>query len=195
MRIIAFGHRQRVGKDTAAKLLYDHLKYEHPKLKLYKTSFFGPVKDICYDLFRWAGLQDAEFYENHAQKKDLLLPELEKTPRQIWLEFGYYLRQIAPQSVVKFSLSQIPPGTDVAIITDLRDPSEPVEIRESYPDSVLVHVVRDVPKLESKLTGHPAYALDSHLDDFQDWNAVIHNNGTLRDLTHRLKDMATKFGL
>ena len=194
VKIIAFGHRQRVGKDTAAKLLFDYLKYEFPKLKLHKTSFFGPVKDVCFALFQWAGLQDAEFYENYPDKKDLPLPGLpEKTPRQIWLEFGYYLREISPHSVAKFSLSQIPVGTEVVIIPDLRDPSEIIEIRAFYPDSLVVNITRDVPPCESKLTGHPAYKLDSKLDAFTGWDAEIENNDTMRDLTGKLKNLVAQW--
>lgn len=189
MKIIAIGHRQRVGKDIAGRLLFNYLKYEYPKLKLFKTSFFGPSKDICARLFRWAGLEDSEYYENYPDKKDTVLPEIRKTPRQIWLEFGYYLREMDNRTIAKFSLSQIPAGTEVAIIPDLRDPSEILEIRTSFPGSVIVRIDRDVPTLESQLSGHPAYKLDSKLDSFTEWDRTIQNNGTLRELTRQLETL------
>ncbi len=188
MKIIAFGHRQRTGKDTAGRLLFNHLRYEYPRLKLYKTCFFGPVKDVCGRLFSWSGLQDAEFYENYPGKKDTILPLIGKSPRQIWLEFGHYLREIDPRSVARFALSLIPIDTEVVIITDLRDPSEIEDIR-THKGSLVVRIDRNVPKLESKLTGHPAYNLDSKLENYDQWDRVLDNNGSMRDLSKQLEGL------
>lgn len=185
MKIIAFGHRQRTGKDTAAKFMITHLRSCGFKGKCHSMGIFDPVRDIATGLFRWAGLEDAVYYENHPEAKDRPLSIVNKTPRQIYLELGYSLMQISERTIPELALQG--QDCDILLWTGLRRKIE-IEYVRKY-KGVLIEMKRDVPKLENTLRGHPAYSLDSELDDFHDWDYVIDNNGTLRHLNLQITEV------
>lgn len=176
MIIIAFGHRQRVGKDTAAKMLISALRQERIDAK--PLSFAAPMKGFANEMYGWAGMQDAIYYENNASAKDIILPRIGKTPRQVMLELGYSMNQIHPKTLPELALKNC--DAQVLVNADVRRVIETEYIRLF--NGMIFKVDRDVPKLESKLTGHPAYQLDSELHDYAAWDGIITNDGSLRDL-------------
>ena len=86
MKIIALGYKKGVGKDTFAKFMMTYLRCERPNLKIKQISFAAKLKDICYQLYSWAGLERGIYYESHRNFKEEILPQLFKSPRQIWIE-------------------------------------------------------------------------------------------------------------
>src|SRR5690349_19449377 len=96
MKIVAFGYRQNVGKDTAAKFLMTQLRAGNSRLKVSRIGFADRLKELCEDAFGWAGLMPMDFYENHPPFKNNTLPAIGKSPRDIWLRMGQAMNEIHP---------------------------------------------------------------------------------------------------
>src|SRR6187549_508755 len=91
MKMIAFGHQKDVGKDTAARFVMTHLRMNSRVKKVEKHGFADKLKDVCYQLYAWAGLMPGPWYEESPEKrklKEVVLPAIGKSPRQIWISFG-----------------------------------------------------------------------------------------------------------
>lgn len=173
MKIVAFGYSKRAGKDTSAKFLDSYLRVARPGLKVKKVSFASKLKDVSFQLYGWAGLQPGVFYETEAGEKvkEVVLPKLGKSPRQIWIEVGNKMREVFPDTWLDNAL--LGATADVLIITDLRFPNEGEKINAL--GGWCYNVIR--PGLEK---GHDAAEIA--LDDWTGWRGEIHNDGTLTDL-------------
>ena len=55
---LGFGHYSRTGKDTTANYFLDDYGAQ-----AIKRSFAWKLKQICHELYAWAGLRPPEFYE------------------------------------------------------------------------------------------------------------------------------------
>lgn len=175
MKIIAFGHRRRVGKDTASKLLITHLSCTKPGLKVQTRGFATKLKEVAYDLYGWAGLKSEVYYENHPEQKDIKLPLLFRTPREIWIMMGMSMREIWDGTWPKIALASIPIhlDLDVVIFKDLRFKNEAEQIKE--------HGGRCYNIINPREPKHDDPA-DSALDTWDHWDGEIMNDGTIRDL-------------
>lgn len=180
--IVAFGHRKRTGKDTAAGLLQTHLFKLKPTLKVCQVSFATKLKEVAYDLFKWGGLQPGSFYEvaENAHLREVVLPLLGKTPRQIWIEVGNLMRQVHPEVWIKNALFV---DADVIIVRDMRYLNEAGEI--SGRDGLRYKMIRDSAPVSNDVA-------DSALDEYTDWTDLIYNNGDIADLDVKVLDLAHK---
>lgn len=174
-KLIGFGHRSRVGKDTASKFLNTILRSQY-KINSVHVSFAFKLKDVCHQLFGWAGHKPPIHYENFPEDRTKILPAIGKTPLELWIEVGNKLRDVYDNVWVDFCLQGQPLTADVVIISDVRFPNEISRIYEL--GGVCFKVTRDAaPILESKS--------DAALDDWTNWTGHIQNNGTQADL-HRI---------
>ena len=178
MKIIAFGYSKRAGKDSCAKFLDSFLRVERPGLKIRKVSFASKLKDICWQLYGWAGLQPGVFYETEAGEKikEVVLPRLGKSPRTVWIEVGNKMREVYPETWLDFAL--LGTTADVLLITDLRFPNEGNKIIELGGRCYRV----DRPDL---VRGQDAAEVS--LDVWPYWYGVIPNDGTLFDLNIKME--------
>src|SRR5262245_27874124 len=87
---IGLGHYKRTGKDTFANYLMEELAALDPNIRVAKKSFAWKMKQICTELYGWAGLREPEFYETEegAALREVVLPMVGKSPRQLWVDFG-----------------------------------------------------------------------------------------------------------
>lgn len=94
MKIIALGHRKRTGKDTLARFLVTELRLKYSGLNIKKLGFADKVKDIAFQVYGWGGLHPGVFYEQPENEhlREVVLPKLGKTPRQIWIGVGNGIR-------------------------------------------------------------------------------------------------------
>jgi len=171
-KIIAFGHRKETGKSTAAKLLSTHLRCENPELKIVDVSFAAKLKDVSFQLFGWAGLKRGVYYESHYKDKEIKLP-FGLTPRDIWIATGNKMREIYSDVWIQCALNV---DADFIIISDLRYRNEAAIIRRL--SGTLICMNRDVPK------GTDSAEID--LEYWDDWDAIIANNGTLNELSEQV---------
>jgi hypothetical protein len=170
MRIIGFGHRKRVGKDTAAKFTMNLLRAEFRKLKSERLSFGDQLKDISHRMFGWGGLECGTYYSNHPNLIEVILPALGKSPRQIWDEMGLTGRNIHPNVWVNMAAHSA--DGDVCVSPDLRFPTEIELIRKFGGIAIKIENPR-APRVET--------AVDEALDSYTGWDAEIINDGTMRE--------------
>lgn len=131
MKIIAFGHRKRVGKDTCAKFAMSEIKIRYPKVRIKKVGFADKVKDIAHQLYGWAGLKGADYYEQHEEEREIVLPAIGKTPRQVWIGVGNGIRSAVGYDGTWFDyVINTYKDLDYLIISDLRFVGEAEAIRK-----------------------------------------------------------------
>jgi len=173
-RLIGFGHRRRVGKNEAARILAFYLASEGYRVEV--TSFARSLKRICHDLFGWGGMQNELFYENDPLAKETILPAIGKSPRQILIEVGNLLRQVHPDVWVKSAL-KFDTSPDYVILTDVRYPNEADELLRQ--GGTIVRIDRDcVPKSND--------VADCALEGYPDWDLVIHNDSSLYEFESKV---------
>lgn len=173
VRIFGFGHRSRVGKDTVAGFLAGHIRQTTRNKLVVKTSFATKLKAMTHDLYGWAGLQEADFYERPENEhlRNVKLPEIGKTPVEIWIEFGTTVgRSIYMDTWIKYPLNK---KFDFLIIPDVRFPNEIIEIRKA---GGIVY------KVENPNVPHRDSVADNALANYTAWNGIIENTGDLKAL-------------
>src|SRR5690606_30036924 len=116
MKIIAFGHKKRVGKDTAAKFLM--AAFRAKQINCQRLSFGDQIKSIAHRMFGHLGLEDAPYYFNHPESIEQILPAIGKSPRQIWDDLGVMGRKIWPYTWSSLALKDM--DCDIAICSDFR---------------------------------------------------------------------------
>jgi len=170
-KIIAFGYKKGTGKDTIGNFLLTNLRCEHPNIIVKHISFAAKLKDICYQLYGWAGLQSGIYYETHRDIKEVILPKIGKSPRDLWIEVGNKLREVYPTTWIDFALQNV--KANIVIITDCGFINEAEYLKKL--GAILVKINRD--GLVQGTDGR-----EVELDNWNDWDFIIDNNGTLQDL-------------
>jgi len=181
-KIVAFGHRKRTGKDTAGGLLHKHLRIIAPELRVEEVSFALKLKETSYELFKWGGLQPGPFYElaENAHLREVVLPLLGKTPRQIWIEVGNLMREVHPDVWINNALYA---EADIVIVRDLRYHNEANIIEAKGGERY--KMVRDGVEISNDVA-------DVNLDNYQKWTGLVYNNGTIADLSDKMLDLAER---
>ena len=124
---IGLGHYKRTGKDTFANFLVEACRERDPNSAIGKRSFAYKLKQVCHDLYGWAGLREPEFYETREgeQYREVVLPEIGKSPRQIWIDMGTKaVRQHVYEPTWLDYLLKGQHNLDVLVIPDVRFPNE-----------------------------------------------------------------------
>jgi hypothetical protein len=171
-KIIAFAHRKRVGKDSAAKFLETALRVGRPGIKTAKLSFASRLKEVCYMMFGWAGLQPGIFYEDdkNASLREVVLPKVGMTPREIWIKVGNKMREIYADIWIDNALCGSP-NADILIITDLRFTNEADKVHSL--GGKVIKIIR--PGIEVSDD-----ASDCALDGYTGFDGTINNDGNLK---------------
>lgn len=175
---VAFGHRKRVGKDTAGRFLCSHLRIAKKSSNIQVASFASKLKDICYQLYSWAGLQPGDFYEEpeNEKLKDIILPLLGKTPRRVWIEMGTHVgRTIFPDTWTEYLFRNT--ICDVCIIRDMRFPNEA--------DQVL-NLGGFVYRIDRTAAPNDSDEADDPLINYAHWTGIIENNGSFAELSSKI---------
>lgn len=177
MKIIAFGHQKEVGKSTAANFLNTLLRIAAPKLVIKHAPFADKLKNVAYQLYSWAGLERAIYYETHYLEKEMPLPLLDGlTPRDIWIAVGNKMRDIWQSTWIDYVLKNI--KADIVIISDLRFENEAIAIRAAR--GILIKIVRDG-------TPRGIDPAEVSLLHWTDWDKIIVNNDQLNQLNEQME--------
>jgi len=184
---IGLGHYKRTGKDTFANFLLQACRERDPRFTVGKRSFAYKLKQVCHDLYGWAGLREPEFYEtpDGEQYREVVLPEIGKSPRQIWIDMGTKaIRENVYEPTWLDYLLKGQHDLDVMVIPDVRFPNEAEAIRES--GGVLVKIVR------------PGYGpgpdvADRALLGYDGWDYVIGGDAGSSESLSRLRVWADRF--
>jgi len=173
MKIIAFGHKSRVGKDTCAKFAQSQLRSKN--IDSVRDSFAYHLKKACHYIYEWAGVRRPEHYEEHHEARNVIIPALGMTVVDLWVIFGTKCcrDKICDLTWVNKTLMR-EDKPKVLIISDLRFPNEGSRIKEL--GGVCVEVIRPDQPYREGIT------VDDRLDGWDGWDYKITNSGSLKDL-------------
>lgn len=176
--IIGFGHRSRVGKDTASKFLNTELRIAG--IKTVHVGFADKLKEVTFDLYSWAGMRRKQHYEEHPADRQKIIPELGKTPVELWVAIGNKLREVYDQTWIKVALLG-QQNTQVIIVSDVRYPNE-------------VATIHGLGGLVFRIKNSRAPILDTVADNALEgsnvFDGTIENDGTLADLHNLMVTLA-----
>ena len=185
--IIGLGAYRRVGKDTFGNFLIEACRERDPNFAIGKRSFAYKLKQVCHDLYSWAGLREPEFYETREgeQYREVVLRQIGKSPRQIWIDMGTKtVREHVYEPTWLDYLLKGQHDLDVLVIPDVRFPNEAEAIREA--GGVLVKIVRPG-------FGPGPDVADRALLDYEGWDYVIGGDAGSSESLSRLRVWADRF--
>lgn len=174
--IIGLGFKARVGKDTVGA----HLISKH---SFVQESFAYPLKE--YIGRQILGFNDKQLYGDW---KEVMDPDWGKTPRQMLQLIGTdALREVVHNDIwiipMKRKLKEHMRNNKSVVITDMRFPNEAKLIKNLGGKLVKIH--REDP---DKITGEK-HSSEVGLEEFNDWDLVLENNGSLEELFAKVDDM------
>jgi hypothetical protein len=167
--LIGVAGKKRAGKDTAAKFLVQDHGFK-------AMAFAHPLKDAAKIIFGWG---DEHVY---GELKEVDDPFWGFSPRWALQHMGTEAMrkniddQIWVKATMRKALPMIEKGENV-VITDVRFPNEAQAILDA--GGQLWRVER--PGLETS-----DHASETSLDDWDRWDQVIDNDGTISDLYSRV---------
>lgn len=171
--IIGLGHRRRVGKDTFGGMLIGELQERLGVMHIRKAAFADKLKDVCQQIYGWDGLKGREWYEENPEDREIPLPTIGLSPREIWIKFGTdaVRNNVYQDTWIDCLLRGA--QADVLIVTDVRFPGEAKKIHGM--GGVLIRI--DNPRVEKS-----SDVADSAMESWTQWDRVIVNSGTVDDL-------------
>ena len=127
MKILGLGHYSRTGKDSLANMVIQWNNDSAEPLVIKKISLAWKLKQICYELYGWAGLREPEYYDTKEGEgdRDVIIRALGKTPVEIWVAFGTpaVREQVYDRTWIDYIL-QTDHDCDLLIVPDVRFPNE-----------------------------------------------------------------------
>jgi hypothetical protein len=186
--IIGIGHRSRKGKDTLAKFIIQHLRLNSKNLKIGRISFATKLKEICYDLYKHFGLKEEAYYNepNNEHLRTIALPGINKSPVQIWIEFGTLVgREVYPITWASYALNKASEEKyDVVICPDTRFLNE-VNAIKAYSGFVF--------KLDNPNIPNRSTIADDQLEDYTGWDEIFINDSDFGKLMEIAEHICTSY--
>jgi len=193
--VVMLGHKAQVGKDTLGEFLVSELGY-------LRFGFADKLKEVVADLYDFNHEQMYGELKNTPDKRYLLHPEVPNctksfyTPRMILQYFGqeqrarfpdiwadYVCRQIESHLDPEDNVVELAGGSGF-VITDFRFPNE-AAVAERYCKKLNINLVQIKITRPDEYRGNFAGSMDvseTALDDYEDWDYHIHNDGTIPEL-------------
>lgn len=174
MIIIGLGNQPQVGKNLVARFLISYLRTHGNRSNIKKCSLTYELRLQCNKLYHWSGLCHPDYYETEigSKEKNVVIPNLGKTPNQIWSEFYNGLLSIHETTLINYILNFYS-DLDILVITDLKRPSEIDKIHDK--GGFVIRIDRpNVPKSID--------IVDLAMTAYENWDYVINNDGDLNKL-------------
>lgn len=173
MKVCCISAKARHGKDTAAEILKEYLEYRGQRVLI--THFADLLKFICRQFFGWDGNKDEA---GRTLLQYIGTDVVGKKNPAYWAEFII--------SILKMFEKE----WDYVLIPDCRYPIEASTVRNNF-ETVLLRVER--PDFDNGLTPeqkkHPSeVAMDNY-----GFDAVLYNNGSLEELSEKVRQFAEDF--
>lgn len=175
MKLLAFGHRRRVGKNQACDYLYSHLRTTGYTHDVGVGSFAYGLKLFCAEHY---GLQSPEYYEDNPQGKNEMAPTGGETVRDVWIRVGNEERAKDPDIWIN-TFKEIYGSHDLVLVSDLRYPNEAEYVKQHG------KVCRIDRPGEEKFDD----VADSALAAYAAWDEVIVNDGDLRKFSRTVVNL------
>lgn len=179
--LIGFGHKRRVGKDTAADFLV--LEYGFRKF-----GFAHALKDAAMVLFHFScdqvyGEGKGQIDPRYGKSPGKLLQELGLVAREMW-GGDFWIDRLAAS--IQLATGFAPGKGHVnAAITDVRFLNEVEAVRRW--GGKLVKIVRPaLDALDINDGRDSKHVSETELDSFEGWDAVLVNDGSKEELYQKL---------
>lgn len=168
MKVITISGHAQNGKDISAVLISDALKADNNRVLI--THYADLLKYICRTYLGWNGIKDES---GRTLLQSVGTDIVRKKNPDYWVDF------------TAFILESFYDLWDYVIIPDTRFPNEITVLKDKGFDVAHLKIVR--PGFENKLTSEQKEhssetALDNMIPDY-----CIKNDGTLKDLSKKLK--------
>ena len=182
--IVGFGHRAQVGKDTAGDWLVNQ-GWE-------RLAFADLVRQVLYTLDPVVDPVSTDYYfclKNMVDKMGWEITKSNHEVRGLLQRLGHGLREILDPAVrcrpvIREAELLDESGTNV-VITEVRYMNEVEAIWKA--NGRVYRIDRDVPLLNP--------SGEAQLDEFQGWDGVIDNNGSINDLYGQVKALVMGYSL
>ncbi len=178
MKIIGLGHYSRTGKDTLANYM---VQYGGARVK--KLPWAWKLKQICYELYAWAGVYSPEVYDTKECEylRDVPLPLLANdrwpqgpTPVDLWVALGTpaVRDNVHNDTWINYVLKSNH-DCEILVIPDVRFLNEAEAVKAA--GGTLVKVVR--PGIQPRNT-----VADQALANWEGWDYTVGHSGFLEEL-------------
>lgn len=165
MQILAFGHKSQTGKNYSANYLAKFLREKGYVVR--ECAFADKLYEACQIVFGVYGFKSKSYYEDHPTQKAIPLPVINKSPRQILVEFGTNaVREQVYDHVWIDNTLEDNGRRDILLITDLRFPNEAKAVLQR--GGKLIKVVNDTAPVFDTVA-------DKALNDWTKWDYVLDN--------------------
>ena len=168
MKVCCISAKAQHGKDTAAKILKEHLETLGNKVLI--IHFADLLKFICANFFGWDGKKD--------EKGRTLLQQIGSKNSLYFAEW-----------VVDF-LELFGDEWDYVLIPDCRYPLEVKQIASHF-DSVLLRIER--PNFNNGLTNVQRWHISEIALDEYSFDAIIYNDSDIKSLQNKLRRFVENF--
>ena len=151
------------------------------KKRVIRVAFADKLKSICHDLFGWAGVKPAMYYENHPEAKNDFIEPLNKTVRDLWIEVGNRMREVYGPVWIDYALkNHMLLDYDFVFVPDLRYPNEFTALRNHLATLV---------KVERVGLPEPTDVADTALIGETRWHHVVKNDGDMHELYSKAMEL------
>lgn len=175
MKIIMISGKARSGKDTLADFLIESL--EKNNKKPCKVQVGQYIKYYAMKYFGWDG-------EEETKPRDLLI-HLGTDIIRNKIDQNFHINRLI-QDIEVLSYFY-----DTFIVSDVRFPVEIEKVKEKYNDVLTIKIERESEELTDS---QKANITETALDNFNDYDIVINNNGTLEELKEKATSIIQKVG-
>lgn len=175
MKIYVISGKARHGKDTVAMDVKEI--YEGKGLKVINLSYGSYIKEYAKKISNWDGTEETKPRE--------LLQELGTDVIRKKIDNDFFVRRIC-EDIKVYSYY-----FDIITISDARFPNELEWPKKNFDNVINIRVIRD--GYDSVLSEkEQKHLTEVALDEYNNYDYVIHNDGTLDDLKIKVSDVVRK---
>lgn len=164
-KLYVLAGKARSGKDTTADFIEKYFK----ERRVIRLMYGAWVKHYAAMISDWDGSEETK-------------------PRELLQEIGVKSREVNPGYTIRRmeeDINILKDYFDIIIITDTRMPNEIMMPKEKFKEAITIKVVRD--NFESSLTEEEKNNItETALDDYNDYDYVIKNDGSLEELEEKV---------
>ena len=174
MKIIVIGGKARVGKDTTADYITEQIK---DKEKVCRVQVGQYIKYYAEKYFGWDGREET--------KPRTLLQELGTDIIRNKIDSDFHIDRLV-QDIKVLSYFY-----DTFIVSDVRFPIEVEKLKNNFENVISIKVLRENEILTEKEKTH---VTETALDNYNNFDYIIDNKGTLEDLKQRTIEILQEIG-
>lgn len=171
-KIIILSGKARSGKDTTMSIMKNI--YENNGKKVINLAYGKYIKEYAKNISDWDGLDET--------KPRTLLNMLGTEIIRKKLDDEFFIkRMVGDIRVYSYFF-------DIIIISDARFKNEIDFIRQTFKDVISIHIVRN--GYESELNSDEEnYITEVDLDDYDNFDYIINNDGSIEDLEIKISEL------